>query len=84
MEQLQKVVQTGEVLNLTPVQMATLLDRAALVERRSRGEATAIIQHQKDEGSTGVTLDLSKLTDSELELFQQLVGKAEPIAPTIE
>lgn len=76
-ERLQESIKSKEVFKMTPTQMASLLDRAALVERRSRGEATAIIKHQ-DGDSSAMALDLSKLTDKELEVFQSLVAKAEP------
>ena len=76
---LEGLAKTKEAFTLTPMQMATLLDRASLVERRSRGEATTIVKHQGAGGSeVGVALDLSKLSDQELEVFQALVAKAEP------
>jgi hypothetical protein len=77
-ERLQQAIQNKEVFNMNPVSMARLLDRAALVERRSRGEATAIIKHEGGESSQAMALDLSKLTDEELAVFQRLVEKADP------
>ena len=81
-ERLQAAATAGEVFKMTPVQMATLLDRASLVERRSRGEATSIIKHQGG-GESGVALDLSKLSDAELDVFQSLVSKAQPTQPAL-
>jgi hypothetical protein len=82
-DRLQEAIKAKEVFTMTPTQMAALLDRAAVVERRSRGEATSIVQHQ-DGGSSAMALDLSKLNDQELEQFQKLVSKAEPSTPKVE
>lgn len=69
---------------MTPLQMASLLDKVTLVERRSRGEATSIIKHQGEGSESSVALDLSKLTDEELEVFQFLVSKCQPQAQAVE
>ena len=82
-ERLHAAVAKGESFTLTPTQMATLLDKAALVERRSRGEATSIVKHQGSMDEA-MALDLSKLSEQELEVFQSLVAKAEPGAPVEE
>ena len=56
------------------LQMATLLDKVTVIERRARGQATEIIKH---EGEGGGLLDLSALSDAELAIFEALVAKAE-------
>jgi hypothetical protein len=75
-QRLQEMAKTPGIYALTPVQMATLMDKAALIERRSRGEATSIVKHTGD-GDEAMALDLSKLSEAELEVFQSLVAKAE-------
>jgi hypothetical protein len=76
-ERLQQIAES-EINKMTPVAMARVLDRATIIERRSRGKATSIIKHQGDGESAGVALDLSKLSDAELEIFQELVAKCQP------
>lgn len=75
---LQAIAVSGDVAQMTLTQMAMLLDRATLVERRARGATTEIVNHQKGKAERGAMLDLSRLSDRELDLFQALVHKADP------
>jgi hypothetical protein len=72
---LQKLVETNRTLELTPSQLALLSDKATTIERRARGQATEILRHDERQG-TGTPLDLSKLTDDELAVFERLAAKA--------
>ncbi len=63
------------VFELNPVQMAGLLDRAAVIERRARGEATSISKVETSQAGA-LPVDLSKLSDAELDAFQELLDKA--------
>jgi hypothetical protein len=63
---------------MTPNQLASLLEKASTVERRAMGEATQILAKQGDQTDAGLALDLSKLDETELSVFQSLVNKARP------
>jgi hypothetical protein len=77
-QRLQQMIDAKLTGLLTLPQLAAVLDKAAVVERRSRGEATSIVKHQGEGGSGTVALDLSKLSDQQLEVFQALVQLATP------
>jgi hypothetical protein len=63
---------------MTPNQLAALLEKASTVERRAMGEATQILAKQGDNPNDSLALDLSKLDETELAVFQSLVNKAKP------
>jgi hypothetical protein len=56
--------------------MAVWLDKSTTVERRARGQATDVVRHEGEADPTGSPLDLSKLSDKELEVFERLAAKA--------
>lgn len=64
------------VFEMNPMQMAGLLDRAAVIERRARGEATSISKVETSQGPAHMAVDFSKLSDDELDAFQALLEKA--------
>lgn len=72
---LQKLVEQNQTLELTPGQMIVWADKASVIERRARGQATEILQH-KEGPEAGTPLDLSKLNDFELAMFEKLTQKA--------
>ena len=70
-----KVIERLETFSgatLTPGQMALLMREATAIERRALGQATDIVQEQPPEKA----LDLSKLTDEELDAFERILKKA--------
>lgn len=77
-ERLKQYTQHTSAVTMTPVQLASLLDKASTVERRAMGEATQILAKQGDDANAGLALDLSKLDETELAVFQSLVNKAKP------
>jgi len=77
-ERLKQYTQHSTVAVMTPTQLANLLDKASTVERRAMGEATQILAKQGDTTDAGLALDLSKLDETELSVFQSLVNKARP------
>ena len=83
---LKLVVEHPSLVQLGPVEMARVLDKAAIIERRARDVATAIVQHQGTPESGSVALDLSKLSDEQLAVFQFLVKLATPdgVSVTVE
>ncbi|HXG72671.1 MAG TPA: hypothetical protein VNJ04_18870 [Gemmatimonadaceae bacterium] len=59
--------------DLSVAQLIIWFREATIIERRARGEATDIVQHD----GPGVVTDLSGLTDKELDKFEQLMVKAQ-------
>ena len=66
------------VPTMGPKDMAIISQRAAMIERAARGAATSIVAttDSPDGQAAQRPLDLSKLNDSELILFEMLVRKA--------
>ncbi len=56
-------------------QVPMWVDKATAIERRARGEATAIVKHQD---GLAPDLDLSGLSDKELDQLERLLSKARP------
>ena len=77
-ERLKQYTAHNTAVTMTPVQLASLLEKASTVERRAMGEATQILAKQGDDANAGMALDLSKLDETELSIFQTLVNKAKP------
>ena len=71
---LNSLAESKTPLQLTGAQMAIMSDRATTIERRARGQPTEILKTEESQG--GTPLDLSKLTDEELEVFEKLTMKA--------
>jgi hypothetical protein len=64
-------------MELNPREMALLAEKASTIERRARGQATEIFAREDGEK---LPLDLSRLDEQELEVFQALIAKAQPQA----
>lgn len=61
---------------LSPGLLIRWFEIATLVERRARGEATEIVKHENPRPP----MDLSRLTDEELDVFERLLTKVEGAA----
>jgi hypothetical protein len=75
-----KITERLELLTaqeLEPRDLAKALEACTTVERRARGEATELVKHLTTQPVSDA-LDLSKLTDEELELLERLHKKAAP------
>ena len=77
---LQQIADSKAILAMSPRELAVVIDRASKVERAARGAATVITSTVKtpDGAAADQPLNLSKLTDSELAEFEQLLIKAKP------
>ena len=75
-----QALQKLPITEMTPKDITTMVDVAAKLERISRGEAT-----EKTESKTELagelkvnSVDLSSLSDAELEMLNELVNKVDP------
>lgn len=80
-ERLKQFLAHTSVATMTPLQLATLLDKSSTVERRAMGEATTITKDLRTQADASAPLNLRALTDEELAIFQQLVAKCAVESP---
>ncbi len=64
---------------LSAGQLIIWLRDAAIIERRARGEATDIVRHE----GPGAAVDLSALSDDELEQFERLMAKSQQVRAVV-
>ena len=76
---LQHLLASGEVLQMSPVALARLLDVATAVERRARNLPTVITKVENE--AIGPLLDLSRLTSNEVAIFESLAERCQPVDP---
>lgn len=72
-QRLNELMEPGKVLELSPSQMILWLDKATVVERRARGEASEIVEQRTPDDI------LARLSDEELELARELARKAQGV-----
>ena len=77
---LKQYLEPGALFPLSPLALVKILDVASTVERRAVGLPSEIVKHQT-EGQEGLPLDLSPLSEQELQIFQQLIDKCRQVQP---